>query len=131
MLPHLVLNRLRESHGFKSVIVAILIQEVLSQQEDIIMPFPQRRQVNGIFLQIYFGPLFSIPIKVLGADKAGVSNGVGNMFANIGGLSIAYFMGVIKDYTGSFEYGFNSICGICIIGLILAVILSRFRALKP
>ena len=40
-----------------------------------------------------------------------------------GGASFgsSYLMGVLRDTTGSFEWGFYSICILCIIGLILAI----------
>ncbi|MFC1911005.1 hypothetical protein ACFLXC_07035 [Chloroflexota bacterium] len=76
---------------------------------------------------MYFGPLFSIPVQVLGERKAGISTGFSNLFANIGGFSATYSLGWLKDSTGMFKYGFYAISGVCLIGLILAVALSRLR----
>jgi sugar phosphate permease len=89
--------------------------------------------VNAIFLQMYFGPLFSIPVEILGVPKAGISTGFSNLFANIGGFSAAYLLGALKDKTGAFKPGFFAICGACFIGLALTFMLARMRrnALAP
>ncbi|TMG94737.1 MAG: MFS transporter, partial [Betaproteobacteria bacterium] len=52
--------------------------------------------VNSIFVQFYFGPLFHVPVEVLGQRVAGMSAGFGNMFANLGSLTFAYALGVVK-----------------------------------
>jgi sugar phosphate permease len=83
--------------------------------------------INAIFLQMYFGPLFSIPVEILGVRKAGISTGFSNLFANIGGFSAAYLLGALKDRTGGFNTGFLSICGACLLGLALTFILARMR----
>jgi len=84
--------------------------------------------VNAIFLQLYFGPLFYVPIEVLGQRVAGMSTGFGNMFANLGALAFAYALGVVKDSAGSFTLGFLSTSAFCLIGVLLAVALKRIRS---
>jgi len=83
--------------------------------------------INAIFLQMYFGPLFSIPVEILGVPKAGISTGFSNFFANIGGLSVTFLLGALKDGTGAFKPGFFAICGACFLGLALTFILGRIR----
>jgi sugar phosphate permease len=83
--------------------------------------------INAIFLQMYFGPLFSIPVEILGVRKAGITTGFSNLFANIGGFSAAYLLGALKDRTGGFNSGFLTICGACFVGLALAFMLARMR----
>jgi sugar phosphate permease len=83
--------------------------------------------VNSIFLQFYFGPLFLVPMEVLGPRTAGTATGFTNLFANIGGLLTAYALGVVKDQTGAFTSGFVGVSGVCLIGVALAVILARMR----
>jgi len=83
--------------------------------------------VNSIFLQFYFGPLFLVPMEVLGPRTAGTATGFTNLFANIGGLLTAYALGVVKDQTGAFTWGFFGVSGVCLIGVALAVILARVR----
>lgn len=87
--------------------------------------------VNAVFLQMYFGPLFSIPVEVLGPGKAGISTGFSNFFANIGAFCVTYLMGFLKDSTGAFKYGFYTITGMCFAGLILTFLLSRQRRTAP
>jgi predicted MFS family arabinose efflux permease len=81
--------------------------------------------VNAFFVQLYFGPLFSFPIDLLGSRIAGTASGFGNSFANIGGFSFVYLMGTLKDATGTFAAGLYSISGLCIFGLLCTILLSR------
>lgn len=83
--------------------------------------------VSSIFLQFYFGPLFLVPVEVLGPRIAGTATGFSNLFANIGGFLTAFTLGVIKDHTGSFTWGFVGISGICLVGVALSVVLARLR----
>jgi sugar phosphate permease len=83
--------------------------------------------LNSFFIQMYFGPLFSIPVEVFGPQKAGISSGFSNMFANFGGLIATYLLGALKDVTGGFSAGFHYITGLAVAGLILTVILDRMR----
>lgn len=83
--------------------------------------------VNSIFLQLYFGPLFYVPIEVLGQRVAGMSAGFSNMFANIGALIFAYALGVVKDTAGVFTLGFLATSAFCVIGVLLAAVLARMR----
>ncbi len=91
--------------------------------------------INAIFLQFYFGPLFFVPVEVLGQRVAGMSTGFSNLFANLGSLTFAYVLDVVKDKAGTFAWGFTGICIACFVGVGLAVLLSRLRkqalAAKP
>jgi DHA1 family inner membrane transport protein len=83
--------------------------------------------IGSIFLQFYFGPLFFVPIEVLGPRTAGMATGLTNLFANTGGLLTAYALGVVKDASGSFTAGFIGIGAMCLIGVALSVALARVR----
>ncbi len=83
--------------------------------------------VNSIFLQSYFGPLFLVPVEVLGQRIAGTATGFSNLFANLGGFLTAYVLGVVKDQAGTFTWGFIGIGGASLVGVVLAVILARMR----
>jgi sugar phosphate permease len=83
--------------------------------------------VNAIFLQFYFGALFHVPVEVLGQRVAGMSAGFSNMFANIGSLTFAYGLGVVKDTAGAFKWGFVATSAFCAIGVLLGVVLARMR----
>jgi MFS family permease len=87
--------------------------------------------LNAVFIQMYFGPLFAIPVEVLGMQKAGILTGFGNMFANFGGLLATFFLGALKDATGGFAAGFSYITGLAVAGLILTVVLARMRRQAP
>jgi len=83
--------------------------------------------LNAIFLQMYFGPLFSVPVEILGVHKAGISSGFSNFFANIGAFSVVYLLGALKDTTGAFKPGFFAISGACFLALGLTFSLARMR----
>jgi ACS family D-galactonate transporter-like MFS transporter len=81
--------------------------------------------VNAVFIQVYFGPLFALPIALFGDRTAGVSSGVSNFAANIGGLTSAYAMGVLRDRTQSFTAGFTTLSVLCVLGLLTVFALER------
>ena len=83
--------------------------------------------INSIFLQFYFGPLFYVPVEVLGQRIAGMSTGFSNLFANIGSLTFAYSLGVVKDKAGTFTWGFVGIGAACVVGVMLTIVLARMR----
>lgn len=84
--------------------------------------------VNQFFLQIYFGPLFEIPVRTLGVRYAGSINGFSNMFANIGALVSVFMMGWLKETLGSFDYGLLLLIGLCCLSLILV---AWLRSILP
>jgi len=83
--------------------------------------------VNAVFLQFYFGPLFHVPVEILGQRVTGMSAGVANMFANLGGLIFALSLGVVRDRAGSFNWGFWGITAFCVLGVMLSLLLARMR----
>ncbi|MEK7230500.1 MAG: MFS transporter [Pseudomonadota bacterium] len=83
--------------------------------------------VGSVFLQFYFGPLFYVPMEVLGQRTAGMTTGFSNLFANIGGLLTAYTLGMVRDNAGAFTWGFVGISALCLVGVALSVVLARMR----
>lgn len=83
--------------------------------------------VNAVFIQFYFGALFLVPVEVLGERYAGSATGFANLFANLGGLLTAYLLGVVKDRTESFAWGFFAVSAACGTGVVLAYMLFRMR----
>ncbi|MHB8589584.1 MAG: MFS transporter [Candidatus Dormibacteraceae bacterium] len=79
---------------------------------------------NGVFAQFYFGPLFSMPIDIFGSRVAGLTTGIGNLFANLGGLTAAVILGAVKDLTGSFSAGLYLLAGLCMAGLVCVRLLG-------
>lgn len=83
--------------------------------------------INGFFVQFYFGPLFAIPIQALGSRTAGLASGYGNFLANLGGFTFAYALGAVRDATGAFSDAIYVLSGLCVVGVLLTLILSRMR----
>jgi nitrate/nitrite transporter NarK len=83
--------------------------------------------VNAIFVQFYFGPLFLVPLEVLGQRMAGSATGFANLFANIGAFVSALGLGLVKDKAGSFTAGFLGLAVLCVIGVGLSFVLARVR----
>jgi len=100
---------------------------VLLVHVDAIVPLIAVIAVQSLFVQLYFGPLFAVPIEFLGARSAGLTSGFGNFFANVGGFTFAYTLGALKDATGSFAVGLYSLSAMCLIGLVCTVALGRMR----
>jgi sugar phosphate permease len=85
--------------------------------------------LNGIFVQLYFGPLFNVPIEMFGSEMAGLTSGFGNFFANLDGFSMIYVLGAVKDTTGSFDSGIYGIAGLCLVALLCTIMLGRMKPL--
>ena len=83
--------------------------------------------LHSIFMTIYFGPLFFVPVEALGQRTAGLTTGVGNLFANLGALASAYALGHVKDATGSFASGFYGVAALCAAGVLLSIVLACLR----
>ena len=81
--------------------------------------------VNGLFVQLYFGPIFDVPTRVLGPRSTGLTSGFGNLFANLGGVTFTYILGAFKDATGSFSGGLYLLAGLCLAGLACTLALAR------
>ena len=83
--------------------------------------------VYSSFHGFYFGPLFLVPVEVLGSRVAGTTIGFSNLFANIGAFVCVYALGAIRDEAGSFAWGFRGISAACLAGVVLSVVLARMR----
>lgn len=83
--------------------------------------------INGIFVQMYLGPLYTVPIEIFGTRIVGTSAGFSNLFAQIGAFTSIYVLGVLKDASGSFLSGFFAIAIVCVIGLGFTLLLARMR----
>ena len=81
--------------------------------------------INAIFVQFYFGPLFALPVGRLGQHMSGTITGVSNFYANLGGFTAVYILGILKDISGTFASGFYFMAVLCIIGILLLIPLSR------
>jgi len=80
--------------------------------------------INAFFIQLYFGPLFAIPVEKYGSLMTGTLTGYGNFFANLGGFSFTYLIGLVKDHTGHFESGFYIIAAACLVSLAFTILLK-------
>lgn len=83
--------------------------------------------MQSVFIQMYFAPLFDVPLLFIGSQCAGSINGFSNLCANLGGLVSAYLLGVAKDVRGSFAIGFYTLAGLCAVGLLATWRLHQIR----
>ena len=81
--------------------------------------------VNSFFVQLYFGPLFATPVEKFGTHMIGTLSGFGNFFANLGGFTFTYLLGLLKDRSGYFASGFDFVALACVIGLFFVFLLGR------
>jgi nitrate/nitrite transporter NarK len=84
--------------------------------------------VNSVFVQLYFGPLFSVPLQYVGSKNAGLVAGFGNFCANLGGFAFTLGLGAIKDATGSFDIGLFTLAGLCVAGLVATLLIATLPA---
>jgi MFS family permease len=83
--------------------------------------------INAVFVQFYFGPLFAVPVERYGSHMMGTLSGFSNFFANLGGFTFTYLLGVLKDRTGFFESGFYAVSVACLLGLMFTILLEKMR----
>ena len=81
--------------------------------------------VHASFMQVYFGPIFALPIELLGVKAEGLATGFGNFFANLGAFTFAFTLGAVKDTTGSFTAGFVALSATALVGLLLTIVIAR------
>lgn len=81
--------------------------------------------VQSVFIQIYFGPLFALPLRHLDPSVAGMASGFGNFWANVGGFAFTYALGALRDATGSFVVGFWSLAALTAVALAATAALAR------
>lgn len=86
--------------------------------------------VISAFVQLYFGPLFAVPIDWIGPRMAGVSSGFGNFFANIGAFVMVYVLGVMKDATGTFAAGLYTLAALAAAGSLCTIMLGRIGRMQ-
>jgi len=84
--------------------------------------------VQAAFIQVYFGPLFEIPLLFVGRDFAGLATGIGNMFANLGALVSSIALGAVMDATGTFALGFQGLAVLCVTAILASLVLVRMDA---
>jgi predicted MFS family arabinose efflux permease len=83
--------------------------------------------VISFFVQVYFGPLFALPVEALRLKEAGFATGFGNFFANLGGVAAVFALGLLKDLSGGFVLGLDALAFLCVVGL-LPVVLAYISA---
>ena len=81
--------------------------------------------IHASFVQVYFGPIFALPIQLLRVKAEGLATGFGNFFANVGAFTFAFTLGAVKDATGSFTAGFVALSATAFVGLLLTVLIAR------
>ena len=79
----------------------------------------------SLFVQVYFGPLFDLPMSVLDRRYSGLVSGFSNFCANVGGLVFSFLLGVLKDTWNSFSPGLYGLAALCLIGVSTSVLLGR------
>jgi ACS family D-galactonate transporter-like MFS transporter len=57
--------------------------------------------IHASFVQVYFGPIFALPIQLLRVKAEELATCFGNFFANVGVFIFAFTLGAVKDVTGA------------------------------
>ena len=83
--------------------------------------------LNALFIMLFFGPLFAVPVEKYGSHMTGTITGFSNFFANLGGFTFTYLLGLLKEETGFFKSGFYVLAVACVVGLLFTFVLERMR----
>jgi ACS family tartrate transporter-like MFS transporter len=77
------------------------------------------------------GPFFAMPPMFL--SGAALAAGVAwiNSLGNLGGFFGPWYMGVIKDYTGSFAAGFYGLAALCLLSSLVCAFLLHIPDVRP
>ncbi len=81
--------------------------------------------VNALFIMLYFGPLFAAPVEKYGSHMTGTITGFSNFFANLGGFTFTFLLGLLKEKTGFFKPGFYALALACVVGLMFTPALHK------
>jgi nitrate/nitrite transporter NarK len=84
--------------------------------------------IASVVIQLYFGPLFAVPLKHVPSANAGLVSGFCNFCANLGGFASTFGLGVIKDWSGSFDVGLWTLASMCLAALGATFALARLTA---
>jgi nitrate/nitrite transporter NarK len=87
--------------------------------------------VAHLVMQLYFGPLFSIPVRVLGMSRTGLLTGVSNGCACVGAVTFSWALGWVRDTTGSFTAGLVGLSAACVVALLASGWLARMLRAEP
>jgi nitrate/nitrite transporter NarK len=70
-------------------------------------------------------------MELFGTSLAGLATGLGNLCANLGGLSFVLLLGVLRDRTGSFGPGLYALSALCLVALGCVAALSQLLRRQP
>jgi len=87
--------------------------------------------LNALFIMLYFGPLFAAPVEKYGSHMTGTVTGFSNFFANLGGFTFTYLLGLLKEETGFFKPGLYTLALACLVGLIFTIVMEGMRREEP
>lgn len=111
--------------GISLLFIAMTVAALVAVEK--VLPLVIVLLLNAVFIQFYFGPLFALPVEKYGGHMMGSLLGFGNFFANLGGLTFTYLLGVLKDRSGSFASGFYAIAATCLLGILFTIWLEKMR----
>jgi NNP family nitrate/nitrite transporter-like MFS transporter len=73
----------------------------------------------GWFINVTRSPSFTIIPRLFGTESAGSISGINNTFASFGAFSLPLFLGLIRDYTNSYQVGWLALAGLSVASAIL------------
>ena len=83
--------------------------------------------LTGFGIYAAIGPMWALMTEVVPRQTAGLSLGLINAVANLGGMAGPYFVGAAQDATGSFLTGFIFLgCSLITAGL-LTLMIPKFE----
>jgi len=76
--------------------------------------------LSMVATQLYFGPLFALPLHLVEPGAAGTATGLANLWANLGGFCSVLALGLVRDATGSLDAGLLVLALLAALGLATA-----------
>lgn len=83
--------------------------------------------VQAMFMQAYTGSLFQVTAQWVSAAAVESLNGLGNFWANLGGLVMSFAIGVIRDRTGTFAWSWSLIAIMLVLACTAATAMQRLQ----
>ena len=79
----------------------------------------------GLFVQAYFGPLFTLPRLLVPDVSMAWTTSTSNTLANLGGFVSVGALGLVRESTGSLVTGLYVVSGACLAAAALTAVLDR------
>ena len=79
----------------------------------------------GWFINVTRSPSFTIIPRLFGIESAGSISGINNTFASFGAFALPLLLGLVRDYTNSYQAGWLTLAGLSVASALLVSSLTE------